>query len=64
VHRLNNSQQDAFLPYIEDGTIYFVGAAPENPSFTLNYALLSRARVYMHNSLTTKDTGRTGQSAD
>jgi putative ATPase len=64
VHRLNKSQQDAFLPHVEDGTVYFVGAAPENPSFALNYDLLSRARVYMHNSLTTEDTGRTGQCAD
>lgn len=46
VHRFNKSQQDAFLPYIEDGTIIFVGATTENPSFELNNALLSRARVY------------------
>jgi putative ATPase len=47
VHRFNKSQQDAFLPYIEDGTILFVGATTENPSFELNGALLSRARVYL-----------------
>tara|TARA_R110001583_G_scaffold112917_6_gene263146 strand:- start:30665 stop:31984 length:1320 start_codon:yes stop_codon:yes gene_type:complete len=47
VHRFNKSQQDAFLPYIEDGTILFVGATTENPSFELNNALLSRARVYL-----------------
>ena len=47
VHRFNKSQQDAFLPHIEDGTIYFVGATTENPSFELNNALLSRVRVYV-----------------
>ena len=47
VHRFNKSQQDAFLPFIEDGTILFVGATTENPSFELNNALLSRARVYL-----------------
>jgi len=47
VHRFNKSQQDAFLPYVEDGTIVFVGATTENPSFELNNALLSRARVYV-----------------
>lgn len=46
VHRFNKSQQDAFLPFIEDGTIVFVGATTENPGFELNNALLSRARVY------------------
>lgn len=46
VHRFNKSQQDAFLPYVEDGTILFVGATTENPSFEVNNALLSRARVY------------------
>lgn len=45
VHRFNKSQQDAFLPHIEDGTIIFIGATTENPSFSLNNALLSRARV-------------------
>ncbi|SFD14088.1 putative ATPase [Pragia fontium DSM 5563 = ATCC 49100] len=51
VHRFNKSQQDAFLPHIEDGTITFIGATTENPSFELNSALLSRARVYLLKSL-------------
>jgi putative ATPase len=55
VHRFNKSQQDAFLPYIEDGTIIFVGATTENPSFELNNALLSRARVYLLRTLETAD---------
>ncbi len=46
VHRFNKSQQDAFLPYVEDGTVILIGATTENPSFELNNALLSRARVY------------------
>ncbi|RTZ60138.1 MAG: recombination factor protein RarA, partial [Gammaproteobacteria bacterium] len=46
VHRFNKAQQDAFLPYVEDGTFLFIGATTENPSFELNNALLSRARVY------------------
>ncbi len=55
VHRFNKSQQDAFLPHIEDGTITFIGATTENPSFELNSALLSRARVYLLKSLTAED---------
>ena len=55
VHRFNKSQQDAFLPYVEDGTIVFVGATTENPSFELNNALLSRCRVYVLKSLTNSD---------
>ncbi len=51
VHRFNKSQQDAFLPYIEDGTITFIGATTENPSFSLNNALLSRARTYVFKPL-------------
>ncbi|MDF1693493.1 MAG: replication-associated recombination protein A [Zhongshania sp.] len=51
VHRFNKSQQDAFLPYVEDGTLIFVGATTENPSFEINNALLSRARVYQLNPL-------------
>ncbi|WP_028108269.1 replication-associated recombination protein A [Ferrimonas futtsuensis] len=47
VHRFNKSQQDAFLPFIEDGTVIFIGATTENPSFEVNSALLSRARVYV-----------------
>ena len=46
VHRFNKAQQDAFLPYVEDGTLIFIGATTENPAFELNSALLSRARVY------------------
>ncbi|RIZ69870.1 MAG: replication-associated recombination protein A [Methylococcales bacterium] len=55
VHRFNKSQQDAFLPHVEDGTVYFVGATTENPSFALNNALLSRARVYVLNALSPDD---------
>ena len=51
VHRFNKSQQDAFLPYVEDGTFIFIGATTENPSFELNNALLSRARVYVLKSM-------------
>ncbi|MBD3669157.1 MAG: replication-associated recombination protein A [Gammaproteobacteria bacterium] len=51
VHRFNKSQQDAFLPYVEDGTVIFIGATTENPSFELNNALLSRARVYVLKAL-------------
>ncbi len=51
VHRFNKAQQDAFLPYVEDGTLTFIGATTENPSFALNNALLSRARVYVLKSL-------------
>lgn len=52
VHRFNKSQQDAFLPFIEDGTIIFIGATTENPAFELNQAILSRARVYTLKKLT------------
>jgi putative ATPase len=55
VHRFNKSQQDAFLPHVEDGTVYFIGATTENPSFELNNALLSRARVYVLRALTEDD---------
>ncbi|MBE0510300.1 MAG: replication-associated recombination protein A [Chromatiales bacterium] len=51
VHRFNKAQQDAFLPHIEDGTFTFIGATTENPSFELNNALLSRARVYVLQAL-------------
>jgi putative ATPase len=57
VHRFNKSQQDAFLPYVEDGTLIFIGATTENPSFEVNNALLSRARVYVLKSLTAADLG-------
>lgn len=55
VHRFNKSQQDAFLPFIEDGTVTFIGATTENPSFELNNALLSRTRVYVLKSLSKED---------
>jgi putative ATPase len=55
VHRFNKSQQDAFLPHIEDGTIIFIGATTENPAFELNQALLSRARLYTLKKLTFED---------
>ncbi len=55
VHRFNKSQQDAFLPFVEDGTLCFIGATTENPSFEINGALLSRARVYVLRSLTVDD---------
>ena len=55
VHRFNKSQQDAFLPFIEDGTIIFIGATTENPAFELNQAILSRARVYTLKKLTASD---------
>lgn len=47
VHRFNKSQQDAFLPFVEDGTVFFIGATTENPSFELNNALLSRCKTYV-----------------
>ncbi|MGA9365851.1 MAG: replication-associated recombination protein A [Steroidobacteraceae bacterium] len=55
VHRFNKAQQDTFLPYLEDGTLTFVGATTENPSFEVVSALLSRARVYVLRSLTVAD---------
>ena len=58
VHRFNKSQQDTFLPYVEDGTLIFVGATTENPSFEVNNALLSRARVYVLKPLTAEDLGK------
>jgi putative ATPase len=58
VHRFNKSQQDTFLPYVEDGTLIFVGATTENPSFEVNNALLSRARVYVLKPLTQEDLGK------
>lgn len=54
-HRFNKSQQDAFLHHVEDGTITFIGATTENPSFELNNALLSRVRVYVLKALTHED---------
>ena len=55
VHRFNKAQQDAFLPYVEDGTLIFIGATTENPSFELNNALLSRARTYVIKRLEPED---------
>ena len=58
VHRFNKAQQDAFLPFVEDGTLTFIGATTENPSFELNNALLSRARVYVLKPLEIDDLVR------
>lgn len=55
VHRLNKAQQDVFLPHVEDGTIFLLGATTENPSFELNNALLSRVRVYVLKMLEEED---------
>jgi putative ATPase len=55
VHRFNKAQQDTFLPYLEDGTLTFVGATTENPSFEVVSALLSRARVYVLRALSVED---------
>ena len=52
IHRFNKAQQDAFLPYVERGTIRLIGATTENPSFEINAALLSRCRVYTLLALT------------
>jgi putative ATPase len=57
VHRFNKAQQDAFLPYVERGLVTFVGATTENPSFEVNSALLSRATVYVLESLSPEDLG-------
>jgi putative ATPase len=58
VHRFNKAQQDAFLPHVEDGTLVFIGATTENPSFELNTAILSRARVYVLRPLEINDLER------
>jgi len=58
VHRFNKAQQDAFLPYVEDGTVIFIGATTENPSFELNNALLSRVRTYVLKRLDTASLRR------
>lgn len=57
VHRFNKAQQDAFLPYVENGTVTFIGATTENPSFEVNSALLSRAAVYVLHSLIEEELG-------
>ena len=63
VHRFNKSQQDTFLPYLEDGTLIFIGATTENPSFEVISALLSRARVYVLRSLQSEDIAEMIQRA-
>lgn len=55
IHRFNKAQQDAFLPFVEKGSIILIGATTENPSFEVNSALLSRCKVFVLKSLTTKD---------
>ena len=57
VHRFNKSQQDAFLPFVEQGLVTFIGATTENPSFEVNNALLSRAQVYVLHALSTDELG-------
>ncbi len=64
IHRFNRSQQDSFLPYVEDGTIVLIGATTENPSFELNGALLSRAKVLVFRRLTDEDLERLLERAE
>jgi putative ATPase len=63
VHRFNKAQQDAFLPHVEDGTLTFIGATTENPSFEIVGALLSRARVYVLKALSVEELRRLLQDA-
>jgi len=63
VHRFNKAQQDAFLPYVESGLFTFIGATTENPSFEVNSALLSRARVYVLQSLAAEELARLAERA-
>jgi putative ATPase len=56
IHRFNKGQQDALLPFVEDGTVTLIGATTENPSFEVNAALLSRAKVFVLNKIDAKDT--------
>jgi len=58
VHRFNKSQQDAFLPFVEQGLVTFIGATTENPSFEVNNALLSRAQVYVLHALSAEELGQ------
>lgn len=58
IHRFNKAQQDAILPYVEDGTVTFIGATTENPSFEVNSALLSRARVFVLQALSDDEIGQ------
>ncbi len=55
IHRFNKAQQDAFLPFVEKGSIIFIGATTENPSFEINGALLSRCKVFVFKALTVED---------
>ncbi|MGC2244379.1 MAG: AAA family ATPase, partial [Candidatus Aquilonibacter sp.] len=55
IHRFNKGQQDAILPYVEDGTVTMIGATTENPSFEVNSALLSRSRVFVLHPLSDED---------
>ncbi len=64
IHRFNRSQQDSFLPYVEDGTVVLVGATTENPSFELNAALLSRCKVFVLNRLSKEDLEKIIQRAE
>ena len=63
IHRFNRAQQDAFLPYVENGTITLIGATTENPSFEINSALLSRMRVFVLNQLTPEQVAEILQRA-
>jgi len=63
IHRFNRAQQDAFLPHVEKGTVTLIGATTENPSFSLNAALLSRCQVFVLQPLTTHDIARLVRSA-
>ena len=63
IHRFNKAQQDAFLPFVERGSIILIGATTENPSFEINAALLSRCRVFVLNSLSISDVEEVLQHA-
>jgi ATPase related to the helicase subunit of the Holliday junction resolvase len=63
IHRFNKAQQDAFLPYVEQGSITLIGATTENPSFEVNSALLSRCKVFVLKALTTADISQLLQQA-
>ena len=62
MHRFNKAQQDAFLPYVEQGLVTFIGATTENPSFEVNGALLSRAAVYVLEPLTAEELAAAARS--
>ena len=64
VHRFNKSQQDAFLPYVEQGLVTFIGATTQNPSFEVNSALLSRAQVYVLTALSEDELAYTIQACE